>query len=190
MDRGDFLRKAPFKNLQIIGNFQLRMSGRLVVDNEVLYWVDTEFDRLHDIRFVLCDFQGVFIWKCKHGMKRIGMVRPLINRKPIRDEMTTVSCKQKANSIWKQSDMNWSRYQHRFQIFNKLRAKSYDLFLRTECLQRTYTTGWARKKFPLLKIHNTKATSRIWIIQILVKSRKIKVILSFFLLSCQHYKYR
>ena len=43
--------------------------------------------------------------------------------------------------------------------------------------------------FPLFKIHNTKATSRIWIIQILVESRKIKVILPFFLLSCQHNEY-
>ena len=48
------------------------------------------------------------------------------------------------------------------------------------------STGWARKKFPLLKIHNTKTTTRIWIIQILVKSRKIKVFLWFFSLSYQH----
>ena len=46
-------------------------------------------------------------------------------------------------------------------------------------------TGWARKKFPLLKIHNTKTTTRIWIIQILVKSRKIKVFLRFFSLTYQ-----
>ena len=47
-------------------------------------------------------------------------------------------------------------------------------------------TGWARKKFPLLKIHNTKTTARIWIIQTLVKSRKIKECFWFFSLSYQH----
>ena len=30
--------------------------------------------------------------------------------KPIRYEMKTVSCKQKANPIWNQSDMKWKRY--------------------------------------------------------------------------------
>ena len=44
---------------------------------------------------------------------------------------------------------------------------------------KCHYTGWGRKKFPHLKIHNTKTTSRIWIIQILVKSRKIKVFLWF-----------
>ena len=52
------------------------------------------------------------------------------------------------------------------------------------------STGWAIKKFPLLKIHSTKTTSRIWIIQILVKSRNIKVFLWLFSVSYQHYKYR
>ena len=47
-------------------------------------------------------------------------------------------------------------------------------------------TGWARKKFPLLKIHSTKITPQIWIIQILVRSRKIEVFLWFFSLSYQH----
>ena len=53
-----------------------------------------------------------------------------------------------------------------------------------------YYTGWARKKFPLLKIHNTKTNSQIWVTQILVESRKIKVFLWFFSLSYQHNKYR
>ena len=53
-----------------------------------------------------------------------------------------------------------------------------------------HTTGWARKKFPLLKIHNSKSISQIWMISILVKSQKVEVFLWFFSLSHEHYKYR
>ena len=74
------------------------------------YWVDTGFDRLHDIGFVSCHFQSVFIWKRENGMKHIGLVRSRVNRRPIRYEMKTVSCKQKANPIWNQSDMKWKRH--------------------------------------------------------------------------------
>ena len=34
-----------------------------------------------------------------NGMKRIGLVRSRVNRRPIRYGMKTVSCKQKANPI-------------------------------------------------------------------------------------------
>ena len=37
--------------------------------------------------------------------------------------------------------------------------------------------GELGKSFPLLKIQSTKSTSQIWIIQILVKSRKIQLFL-------------
>ena len=49
-----------------------------------------------------------------------------------------------------------------------------------------YCTGWARKKFPLMKTYNIKSTSQIWMIQILVKSQKIEVFLRFFCLSYKH----
>ena len=40
-------------------------------------------------------------------------------------------------------------------------------------------TGWARKKFPLMKIHSIKSTSQIGMIQVLVKRRKIEVVFEF-----------
>ena len=69
--------------------------------------VDTGFDnRLHDIGLVSCDFRGVFIWKRKNGTKRIGLVRPRVNRRPIRYEMKKVSCKQKTNPIWNENGIH------------------------------------------------------------------------------------
>ena len=44
----------------------------------------------------------------------------------------------------------------------------------------------ARRKFPLLKIHSTKSTSQISMIQIFVKSGKIEVFLLYFWMTYEH----
>ena len=53
--------------------------------------------RLHDTAFISYRIEVLFT--CENGVKCIGLVRSLVNRKPIRFEMKTVSCKYKANPI-------------------------------------------------------------------------------------------
>ena len=57
------------------------------------------FTRYHDTGLVSCRCQSVVICKRKNAMESIGVVCYCVNSKPIRYEMKTVSCKQKANAI-------------------------------------------------------------------------------------------
>ena len=49
------------------------------------------------------------------------------------------------------------------------------IFLKSQKLNFLIYIPGKPEKFPLLKIHSTKSAPQIWIIQILVKSRKIEV---------------
>ena len=95
------------------------------IATKVPYWVDIGFNRLHDIGLVSCHFQSVFIWKRENGMKHIGLMHSRVNRRPIRYGMKTVSCKQNANPIWNQSDMEWKRYRVNGALVAFSYCKSY-----------------------------------------------------------------
>ena len=82
------------------------------------------------------------------------------------------------------STMAWSKFLIKKRVF--LNAKT--IFQLSNLVMTFWNdqskptfAGWARKKFPPLKIHSFKSTSKIWMIQILVKSQKIEVSFVIFL---------
>ena len=77
--------------------------------------------------------------------------------RPIRYGMKTVSCKQKANPIWNQSDMKWKRYRvngaqrpewSNYQTFNKQSNTSFFWIPRRKQIfakNHTLVNGWNKE---------------------------------------------